>query len=159
MFKGHEKNVMYVLTYERPKIRLSQPFSFSLAELSKNHMSKILIEKFGPLISDLTGLDPRTATPRQVKEELRAREPVITETELERNLTVLELLDRRGTLYYLGEVDPGLNVLLDFICTKWFRLLWFIRVAINRLCIIYIIYVGPSAPENKANNYIGLNIF
>ena len=70
------------------------------------------------LIVDLTGLDPRTATPRQVREELRVREPVRTEEEWERNHSVLELLDRRGTLHYLGVVDPGLNVLLDFICTK-----------------------------------------
>ena len=70
------------------------------------------------MITDLTGLDPWTATPRQVREELRAGEPVTTAAEKERNLTVLELLDRRGTLHYMGEVDPGLNVLLDFICTK-----------------------------------------
>ena len=59
------------------------------------------------LIVELTGLDPRTAKPHQVREKLRANETVPTEVQMEKVWLLLELLD-----------EPGLTVLLNYICVQ-----------------------------------------
>lgn len=70
------------------------------------------------LISDLTGLNPRTVTPRQVKEKLREQEWTDSEEENEKVSTLLELLQERGEVFYKGEEDPGLTTLVNYICTQ-----------------------------------------
>ena len=64
------------------------------------------------------GLDPATATPGEVREKVRASEPVETEEQLARLGLLTELLERRGDDYYRGEEkDRELSTLIEFLCT------------------------------------------
>ena len=64
------------------------------------------------------GLNPRTATPAEVRERLRAAEPVETEQQMARLGLLMELLEQRGVEYYEGEeMDEELQALIDFLCT------------------------------------------
>ena len=64
------------------------------------------------------GLDPATATPGEVREKVRASEPVETEEQLARLGLLTKLLERRGAEYYRGEEeDRELSTLIDFLCT------------------------------------------
>ena len=63
------------------------------------------------------GLDPRTASPAEVRERLRAAKPVETEQQMARLGLLMELLERRGMEYYEGEKeDEELTALIDFLC-------------------------------------------
>ena len=64
------------------------------------------------------GLDPRTASPAEVRERLRAAEPVETEEQMARLGLLMELLERRGNEHFEGEEkDEELTALIDFLCT------------------------------------------
>ena len=64
------------------------------------------------------GLNPSTALPSEVRERLRAAEPVETEQQMVRLGLLMELLERRGIKHFEGEEkDEELTALIDFLCT------------------------------------------
>ena len=73
------------------------------------------------LITEL-GLDPRTASPAEVRLKYRESQPKETEEQMAKLgllLELLELLERRGEVYSRGEEqDREVNDLITFLCTK-----------------------------------------
>ena len=71
------------------------------------------------LITEL-GLDPRTASPAEVRLKYRESQPEETEEQMAKLGLLLELLERRGLEYSRGEEqDRGeVNDLINFLCTQ-----------------------------------------
>jgi hypothetical protein len=65
------------------------------------------------------GLDPRTASPAEVRLKFRESQPEETEEQMAKLGLLLELLERRGMEHTMGEEQDGeVNDLIDFICTQ-----------------------------------------
>ena len=70
------------------------------------------------IITEL-GLDPRTASPAEVRLKYRESLPKETEEQMAKLGLLLELLERRGMEHTMGkEQDGEVNDLIDFICTQ-----------------------------------------
>ena len=70
------------------------------------------------IITEL-GLDPRTASPAEVRLKYRESQPEQTEEQMAKLGLLLELLERRGMEYPMGEEQEGkVNNLIKFFCTQ-----------------------------------------
>ena len=64
------------------------------------------------------GLRASTATPAEVRENLRQSEPEESKEEMARLGLLLELLEQLGASFYAGEEkDDDLNQIIDYLCT------------------------------------------
>ena len=70
------------------------------------------------LIHDLTGLDARVATAAQVREELRRREPVLTEEESRTAGLICQALQVRQAMYQEGLCTNDITIQIDRMCVS-----------------------------------------
>ena len=70
------------------------------------------------LIHDLTGLDAQVATAAQVREELRRREPVLTEEESRTAGLICQALQVRQAMYQEGLCTNDITIQIDRMCVS-----------------------------------------